>query len=103
MELTTIACLSVDLTAGAKLALTNPVLHRGTVLLTAGTVELLGGGVPRLEAARQRLLTHWNQPLGCSLLTVQVWRLSRVRVAMTHTFAMHLRAVAESATIAWRF
>lgn len=52
--------------------LKNPVVHRGYFMLMTGSIQCLGGCVQRLEGARQRLLTHWNKPLGCSLLSVQV-------------------------------
>jgi RecQ mediated genome instability protein len=72
LELEPLPCLSAGLTAGCKVAIRHPAVQRGALLLTAGSVDVLGGGVPALEAARRRLLAHWNQPLGCSLLTVQV-------------------------------
>lgn len=54
------------------MAVTDPVVHAGLIMLMGASIRVLGGGVDRLEAARQRLLEHWNQPLGCSLLSVQV-------------------------------
>lgn len=75
VELHTIAPLTTNLAAGTKVRLTNPVVRRGTVLLMVGCLEVLGGRVQLLEDARQRLRTHWNQPVGCSLLTVQVRQL----------------------------
>ena len=72
MELHPCGALRTDLTAGCKVLLTDPVVHKGILMLMGASVRVLGGGVDRLESARQRLLAHWNQPLGCSLLSVQV-------------------------------
>lgn len=72
VELHHCGALNTDLTAGSKVVLTNPVVHRGMLMLMGPSIRVLGGGVDRLEAARQRLLEHWNKPLGCSLLSVQV-------------------------------
>ena len=72
MELHPCGGLSTDLTAGCKVLLIDPVVHKGILMLMGASVRVLGGGVDRLESARQRLLAHWNQPLGCSLLSVQV-------------------------------
>lgn len=65
-------CLHSGLKAGCKVLISNPVFHRGTLLLLSASVELLGGEVASLEAARQRLVAHWNIPVGASLLAVQV-------------------------------
>lgn len=72
MELHPCGALSTDLTAGCKVLLTDAVVHGGVLMLMGASVRVLGGGVDRLESARQRLLVHWNQPLGSSLLSVQV-------------------------------
>lgn len=72
MELHPCGALRTDLTAGCKVLLTDPVVHKGILMLMGASIRVLGGGVDRLESARQRLLAHWNQPLGCSLLSVQV-------------------------------
>lgn len=72
MELHKCGALNASLTAGCKVLLTDPVVHGGLLMLMGASVRVLGGGVDRLESARKRLLEHWNQPLGCSLLSVQV-------------------------------
>jgi RecQ mediated genome instability protein len=71
MELLLCPSLSADLPAGCKVAVDNPVVRNG-VLLLMGNVSVLGGGVTLLEEARQRLIAHWNQPLGHNLLTARV-------------------------------
>ena len=83
VELHTIAPLTTNLSAGTKVRITNPAVRRGTVMLMTGCLEVLGGRVPLLEDARLRLRQHWNQPVGCSLLTVQA-RLSRFTAPMAH-------------------
>lgn len=50
--------------AGAKVAVTGAAVRRGLLLLTPQTVCVLGGQVARLEEARQRMVTHWTQPMG---------------------------------------
>ena len=40
------------------------LVRRGLLLLQPDTVEVLGGSVARLEAARQRVLATWSQPAG---------------------------------------
>lgn len=72
IELSPCGALNCNLAAGCKVLLKNPVVHRGYIMLMAGSIQCLGGCVQRLEGARQRLLAHWNKPLGCSLLSVQV-------------------------------
>eukprot|EP00892_Ulva_mutabilis_P005200 jgi/Ulvmu1/3051/UM015_0091.1 len=74
IELSPCAALNCNLAAGCKVILTNPVVHRGYFMLMGSAVQVLGGSVQRLEAARQRLLEHWNKPLGCNLLSVQARR-----------------------------
>lgn len=50
--------------AGCKVCVTNAEVRDGLLLLTPDSCHLLGGHVPRLEAARQRLLQHWDRPTG---------------------------------------
>ena len=72
LEVHPMPTLKPSLTAGTKLLLMNPVIQRGTILLLRPSdLHVLGGGVAKLEAARQRMVDYWNRPLGCSLLTVQ--------------------------------
>ena len=71
--------LSWDTTAGTKVALTNPYVRRGALLLTPQTLTLLGGGVARLEGARRAAVERWNAPPGSAAL--EAARLRRAAAA----------------------
>lgn len=53
--------------AGCKLVLQGAAVRRGMLLLTPQCCAVLGGGVPRLEDARRRMVAHWTQPAGAVL------------------------------------
>ncbi|KAI7842146.1 hypothetical protein COHA_004170 [Chlorella ohadii] len=48
--------------AGCKLVVQGAAVRRGMLLLTPQCCAVLGGGVPRLEDARRRMVAHWTQP-----------------------------------------
>ncbi|PRW59034.1 recQ-mediated genome instability 1 [Chlorella sorokiniana] len=48
--------------AGCKLVVQGAAVRRGILLLTPQCCAVLGGGVPRLEDARRRMVAHWSQP-----------------------------------------
>ena len=45
-----------------QIALTDPLVLRGMLALRPANVAVLGGGVPRLEAARARARAEWSKP-----------------------------------------
>ena len=47
-----------------QVALHDAEVRKGTLLLKAHSLQLLGGQVERLEQARQRLVADWAQPAG---------------------------------------
>eukprot|EP00887_Chlorella_sp_A99_P000811 scaffold5.g811.t1 len=57
-----IPALHSAMPAGTKLAVQGAAVHRGMLLLMPHNCWVLGGRVDRLEAARLRMVTHWNQP-----------------------------------------
>ena len=61
-ELRPIPQLSADAAAGLKLAVTDAAVSAGVLLLRPENVDVLGGKVPALEAARKRALEEWAQP-----------------------------------------
>ena len=62
LEYQRIPALQSAMPAGAKLAVAEVPVRRGILLLTPNNCWVLGGGVERLDAARQRVVQHWNQP-----------------------------------------
>ena len=53
--------------AGCKLVVQGAAVRRGMLLLTPQCCAVLGGGVPRLEDARRRMVAHWTQPAGAAV------------------------------------
>lgn len=64
LEYRPIPALRSTTPAGTKLLLWDVPVRRGMLLLTQQNCSVLGGSVPALEAARQRMLAHWAQPAG---------------------------------------
>ncbi|KAL4420941.1 hypothetical protein ABPG77_004570 [Micractinium sp. CCAP 211/92] len=62
LEYRPIAALRATTPAGTKLLLRDVPVRRGMMLLTPQNCSVLGGSVPALEAARQRMVAHWSQP-----------------------------------------
>ncbi|KAK7399255.1 hypothetical protein VNO78_10434 [Psophocarpus tetragonolobus] len=62
MEYRPIKALQVCASAGLKVAITNVHVRRGLLMLVPETIEILGGMVEELDAARKRLVEEINKP-----------------------------------------
>ncbi|XP_061373770.1 recQ-mediated genome instability protein 1 isoform X2 [Gastrolobium bilobum] len=62
MEYRPIKALEVCASAGLKVAITNVHVRRGLLMLVPETIEVLGGLVDQLDAARKRLVDELNKP-----------------------------------------
>ena len=62
LEWRPIPALNPHLPAGVKLLITDPLSHRGILLLRAENVQVLGGRLASAEERRQRVLTAWAKP-----------------------------------------
>ncbi|KAK7318299.1 hypothetical protein RJT34_02998 [Clitoria ternatea] len=62
LEYRPIQALEVCASAGLKVAITNVFVRRGLLLLVPETIEILGGLVEQLDAARKRLVDEINKP-----------------------------------------
>lgn len=67
MEYRSTPALHSAMPAGCKLVVQGAAVRRGMLLLTPQCCAVLGGGVPRLEDARRRMVAHWTQPAGVAL------------------------------------
>ncbi|KAJ1411862.1 Recq-mediated genome instability protein 1, C-terminal OB-fold domain [Sesbania bispinosa] len=62
MEYRPIQALEVCAPAGLKVAISNVHVRRGLLVLVPETIEILGGLVEQLDAARKRLVDELNKP-----------------------------------------
>ncbi|PNY09273.1 recQ-mediated genome instability protein 1-like [Trifolium pratense] len=62
MEYRPIKALDVCASSGLKVAISNVQVRRGLLMLVPETIEVLGGLVERLDAARKRLVDELNKP-----------------------------------------
>ncbi|KMS97689.1 hypothetical protein BVRB_5g124730 [Beta vulgaris subsp. vulgaris] len=62
MEYRPIKCLEALAPAGFKVVIRNVNIRRGLLMLVPEVLEILGGSVEELEAARQRLVHEVNKP-----------------------------------------
>ncbi|GAU50844.1 hypothetical protein TSUD_76120 [Trifolium subterraneum] len=62
MEYRPIKALEVCAASGLKVAIMNVQVRRGLLMLVPETIEILGGLVERLDAARKRLVDELNKP-----------------------------------------
>lgn len=64
MEYRPTPALHSAMPAGSKIVVHGAAIRRGILLLTPQCCAVLGGQVPQLEQARQRMVAHWSQPAG---------------------------------------
>jgi hypothetical protein len=64
MEYRPTPALHSAMPAGTKLVVHGAAVRCGILLLTPQCCAVLGGQVPQLEQARQRMVAHWSQPAG---------------------------------------
>ncbi|XP_020974877.1 recQ-mediated genome instability protein 1 [Arachis ipaensis] len=62
MEYRPILSLDVCASSGLKVAISNVHVRRGLLMLVPETIEILGGLVEQLDAARKRLVDELNKP-----------------------------------------
>ncbi|WJX53879.1 recQ-mediated genome instability protein 1 [Trifolium repens] len=62
MEYRPIKALEVCASSGLKVVISNVQVRRGLLMLVPETIEVLGGLVERLDAARKRLVDELNKP-----------------------------------------
>ncbi|XP_027340357.1 recQ-mediated genome instability protein 1-like [Abrus precatorius] len=62
MEYRPIQALEVCASSGLKVAISNVRVHRGLLMLVPETIEILGGLVEQLDAARKQLVEELNKP-----------------------------------------
>lgn len=62
MEYRPIEALEVCASSGLKVAISNVQVRRGMLMLVPETIEVLGGLVEQLDAARKRLVDELNKP-----------------------------------------
>ncbi|KEH21003.1 putative RecQ mediated genome instability protein [Medicago truncatula] len=62
MEYRSINALEVCASSGLKVAISNVQVRRGMLMLVPETIEVLGGLVEQLDAARKRLVDELNKP-----------------------------------------
>ncbi|TKY60570.1 RecQ-mediated instability protein 1 [Spatholobus suberectus] len=62
MEYRPIQALEVCASSGLKVAISNVHVRRGLLMLVPETIEILGGLVEQLDAARKRLVDEINKP-----------------------------------------